>query len=493
MLNSRSQVAPNRVDLSQLEPSVDAHGGEAVRGGAHDSTLVEDCAAPASSPSPGSAASEASKAGGFPAQVVSPQPALERLTRLRMCLTPQVKASQAEDSATIERLIHLDGFWRCTSCSCELTDAEVSVPCCPPAAGDTRWLHAFDDGLHECVAAASLGGGGGGGDSDDSDDSDADSSDGGGGDDGQGARPRHVAPPAWPLHLPRGAGLLSWESALEQAVQNLLRLLLEQATIPSAADPAAAAAASAASLRRMPHLLAAVTSVVGRAHWTSQALLEAQLDHLTEIATDKAPRPRTARRAQHASSSDCARACHSADGGGAGSDSKGGGPATSGDDHGVDEAYEYQAAANCGGSDVMSSSDIMVSGDNEVDAAQRTRAEARLCAAVLDEAGLGPISSAEALLRALWRRMAVLWEDRKARREGEVWESLVEVFEALEAWGVLHKVLSSSSSAMAAHAMITETRARSEMEYGTDSSDAQKLRVLEATVLRLVIGCAVQD
>ena len=129
MLNSRSQVAPNRVDLSQLEPSVDAHGGEAVRGGAHDSTLVEDCAAPASSPSPGSAASEASKAGGFPAQVVSPQPALERLTRLRMCLTPQVKASQAEDSATIERLIHLDGFWRCTSCSCELTDAEVSVPC----------------------------------------------------------------------------------------------------------------------------------------------------------------------------------------------------------------------------------------------------------------------------------------------------------------------------------------------------------------------------
>ena len=35
---------------------------------------------------------------------------------------------------------------------------------------------------------------------------------------------------------------------------------------------------------------------------------------------------------------------------------------------------------------------------------------------------------------------------------------------------------------------VAETRARSEMEYGPDSTDAQKLRALEATVLRLIQG-----
>ena len=229
--------------------------------------------------------------------------------------------------------------------------------------------------------------------------------------------------------------------------------------------------------------------MLGRAHWTTQALLEAQLDHLTELATDKAPRPRPARRLQNttaiARSNGDGRGVQGSDGdrhGNGNSDEGGCGPGGGEASKAWTKEPAYEATVSGGHGSGMGG------GRFEIDAAQRTRAETRLCAAVLDEAGLGPISSAEELLRALWWRTSSLWEERKARRESEVWESLVEVLEALEAWGVLRAVLASRSSASAAHAMVAETRARSEMEYGPDSTDAQKLRALEATVLRLIQG-----
>ena len=99
-------------------------------------------------------------------------------------------------------------------------------------------------------------------------------------------------------------------------MQNLLRLLLEQATIPSATTPLPPL--------RAPHRCGTYPSTCGRHFRGWKGALDepgsarAQLDHLTEIATDKAPRPRTARRAQHASSA-IALAHVTAGGGGAGS------------------------------------------------------------------------------------------------------------------------------------------------------------------------------
>ena len=118
----------------------------------------------------------------------------------------------------------------------------------------------------------------------------------------------------------------------------------------------------------------------------------------------------------------------------------------------------------------------------------RAKAEARLLRAVRDEAGVTAVRSAKELLSALWRRARLLWDGRQARGEGEVWESLVEVVEAIEAWGLGTDVIGTGAAAASAQAMLAETRARSEIEYGAQSADAQKLCALEHRIGQLVGG-----
>ena len=64
------------------------------------------------------------------------------------------------------------------------------------------------------------------------------------------------------------------------------------------------------------------------------------------------------------------------------------------------------------------------------------------------------------------------------------WETLYEVLEAIEGWGLRRAVLGppEAEEAQRALAMVRETRARSELEYGHESDDAAKMRAIEAAL-----------
>ena len=253
---------------------------------------------------------------------------------------------------------------------------------------------------------------------------------------------------AWPLQLPPGT-LLDWERALEEAVHNMSRLQQESLSPPCAstrAGPRAYTGAVAATLQRLPTLIEAVDAVVGPAHWTSQALHEMQLDHWLEIAALHQPRA-TRTRASAPTTSNTA----------------------------PDSAADPLPPA-------------------EIEATAALRAERRLRAALELEAGTR-FSSTHAFMQAVWASTSRLWALRLERGIDELWDSVAEALQTLEAWGSLRALLGGDSAQCKAHwaqamAMVSAMRKCTQLEYGVDSDDASVLRRLEARTRQLQEGAA---
>lgn len=298
----------------------------------------------------------------------------------------------------------LDGVWRCGRCKVEMLEAEVNVDCSAPTTGGEWHRVSHLSVISDSNESAAAGGDG------------------------------NVPSPAatWPLHLPRG-GLFEWEAALEEAVLNLLKLLLEEPLIAhrdqvergghDGEGRVRYCAAAASSLRRLPTLIPAVTAVFGPAHWCVAALLEAQLDCWVDVAT------RGLAVAQ--------------------------GPATT------------AAAA--------------VETEGEMTAWKQ--AEGHVLTALDQEASCRFVSMA-ALLERVWIRTEQLWALRNLRGETELWETLTEVIQLLEAWGMRAIVLGGGERHARAMCMVGESSRQAALEYGTDSKDAKMLRHLLRVVAR---------
>ena len=119
--------------------------------------------------------------------------------------------------------------WRCERCGLECTDAAVDTPCAAPAA-------------HEAWA-------------------------------GSGGR-------AWPLPLPAG-GLLSWESAIEDATLRMCARAEEKREAG-----AWEVAAEIGELEGLAALLDAVRAVLGERHWVRCTMFEIRVGSMLKLATE---------------------------------------------------------------------------------------------------------------------------------------------------------------------------------------------------------------
>lgn len=240
--------------------------------------------------------------------------------------------------------------------------------------------------------------------------------------------------PMWPLRLPAGAGLLAWETGLEEAVHNLNRLLLDQALCKT--DEAARAATSATSaLRRLPILIAAAAAVVGSSHWTVATLLDTQLEHWIDLAREHAPRhpapaiapaSATAVSELHANPNQRQTITH---------------------DMRVRvrvRLYTELSALHHARARVqihpVASTPRACSVEPDWWAGKVARASDRLTRAMWHRGGWRWVGGAVEILRAVWRRTRLLWKLRLAQGAQEYWETPREALEVIDAWQLRQEV-----------------------------------------------------
>ena len=309
---------------------------------------------------------------------------------------------------------------------------------------------------------------------------------------------------AWPLRLAPGP-LFSWEASLGEAVSNLASLLNED---PKEATKAAAekegdhsklrySPAAFRSLRRLPMLIRSVSALLGASHWTHISLLEIELDCWTELAARYAPPPLPAPPALPEQTEPQAAA-----GGGLTGDcvrieglvSK---PELNGAT-GVARVFLASTGRYCV---QVGEKSFNLKPENlrriamDAEAARwlerERRAERRALSAMRCVANRR-FADASCMLEAIWKRTELLWRLRTARGEEEVWETLSEVMQVLEAWRATARVLGGSVEVSStdgsaerlelALSMLANTRRRAELEYGVDSEDARALRETESAV-----------
>jgi hypothetical protein len=125
------------------------------------------------------------------------------------------------------------GVWECGRCGLRAIDADIDVPCRPPA--PEEWPHG-----------------------------------------------------PWLLRIPAG-GLFSWEAALGEAMHSLMHALQTPASAGSDAQGVTGPPVAHPSLRSLPALRSASESVLGTAHWVPITLRSMQLDHWLQLALHYAP------------------------------------------------------------------------------------------------------------------------------------------------------------------------------------------------------------
>ena len=77
------------------------------------------------------------------------------------------------------------------------------------------------------------------------------------------------------------------------------------------------------------------------------------------------------------------------------------------------------------------------------------------------------------LFEAAWQRTCALWARKQLRGDGDVWETLLDVLQAMQAWGVDQDVLCRDHDREAAASMVSASRCRAELEYGEGSKGAE--------------------
>lgn len=132
----------------------------------------------------------------------------------------------------------------------------------------------------------------------------------------------------------------------------------------------------------------------------------------------------------------------------------------------------------------------MSSAAAEAVAAAAAEADAALVAALRGEASCVEFTGAWDLLGACWERVELLWGLRVLRREVELWETLMEVVEVMEAWGMVEEVLAVGGRRERARSMVGKTRRRAALEYGEWSDDVKAVRKLERSLEKTPVEAA---